>query len=281
MFHSLRTVRSPSLQLARSLSHRQILDPNYVMPDGRVLSIQRAEESDLDLLFKFFKENFSVQEPLSRYLGVKYEDFGDLFYCPIFKAALQSGLTTVAYNGDQMVGGSTVTVNDVTKEKVDFGKTEFGEDFDENMKKYGITRQTSYIFTLLSHAEAISASLLPPNVDKLCRIETVSVCLGYRGCDISRKLAIESSKLAIDQGLQVMDSICTAAASTRVMHNLGLANKFPVLYQNITDHGRHIVPSPLEDNNTSCNVMQGPMEHIAKLQAPRPEKIKEVLKQQK
>ncbi|CAD5207758.1 unnamed protein product [Bursaphelenchus xylophilus] len=266
-----RTVRSPSLQLARSLSQRQVLDPSYVMPDGRVLSIQRAEESDLNLLFKFFKENFSVQEPLSRYLGIKYEDFGILFYGPVFKRALECGLSTMAFDGDELVAVSTITVNDVIREKVDFGKTEFGKEFDENMKKFGITRSTSYIYTLLIHAEEISAAILPENVKHIVRSEAGSVCPSHRGGDVRRKLAIETSKLAEAEGLEVMDAICSATASTKVMGDLGLVTKFPILYNSITDYGKQIIPTPLHDNNTSFNVMQGSIKEIARLQAPKPE----------
>ncbi|CAD5207762.1 unnamed protein product [Bursaphelenchus xylophilus] len=278
LFRSTRHYIPASVRYATS---RFTLDPKYVVPDGRVLSIQQGNDHDLELILKFFKANFSVQEPISRALNITYEELEHAFYRPVFKQALQSGLSTLAFHGDELVAVSTVTVVPAEKKQVDLTLKDLGPMVDENMKKFGIKRvESGCLFTFLNYLETVSLHFLPEGTKKIVRAEAGSVCPTFRGGDVRRKLAIETSKLAAKRGLEIMDTMCSATASTKVMKDLGFKKKFSLVFSDCTYHGKPIFSKPLYDNNDSFNVMHGNIQHIILQPCPKPETIEKYLKPQ-
>ncbi|CAD5205809.1 unnamed protein product [Bursaphelenchus okinawaensis] len=266
------------LTIPKRLASRQVLDNNYVIPDGRVLRIQRAEPEDKDALFTFYRDNFSVQEPISRYLKITFEDLEGAFYGPIFDMALKQGLSTAAYDGDKLVGVSIVTLNPVEQRTLLVPQNEFGIDADKYAKQLGTSVNGGILYSLLMHGEAISVSLLPEEITHLVRAEAGSVSPDYRGADVRRKLAIESAKLAASEGYEVIDTLCSATASTKVMGDCGLVTRHKMVYKDMTYHGKPIFPTPLHDDNTSMNVMQGSIKDLSTLECPKESTIQKYKK---
>lgn len=172
-----------SLAASTITPSRQILS-DYPLPSNpsHVLTIQRAEPSDLPLVQSFMRHHFSKHEPMTNALDLKYDDVEPIFYGPIIKQAVNDGYTVMAFDKEKLVGVSTVTLNkvDTTLPQPDLNKRDFGVEIDKLAKQLNIIHGSAAVFVLLTYLEDISVSMLPKVTKYLMRAEAGSIDVDYR-----------------------------------------------------------------------------------------------------
>ncbi|KAI6191215.1 hypothetical protein M3Y97_00204000 [Aphelenchoides bicaudatus] len=221
---------------------------------GIVFSIEIATEEDRDLLEKFLNEQTRVQEPIIASMGTRVGEMSNVFEGMIDRS-VGSGLTLLMFNEEKDLIGIRMASKCKMPEKKLTGEFKLLPDYKDLIDRQpGSSRKNQQVSALMEIMYGWAPSFLPDDCEDYFCMELINLMPQYRNEGLATKLYQELFKVAASKGLQFGEVICTAKASQRVCHKLGMRVKLEIDYDKFLDGGQVCVRDT-NDGSQFCQLL--------------------------
>ncbi|CAD5219915.1 unnamed protein product [Bursaphelenchus xylophilus] len=250
---------------------RQVLVPNYPLKTtkGKTVSIEVAEYSDLPMMKQYLKENFAVEEPVMVANKCSPKRLLDEVLSDLLEVCVHFPYTTLAFDGDQMIGYNLVWLelfdkNSNTPPKE--GYTDLGDLSKQYAKNIRLSEQPEIrTVTTINYAASLCPHFLPPaERHVVAHGEMGSVNKKYNGNHLVTALIVEGAKEILKDNLvQYYYATATAAATVHMNPLLGLHEVWSMKYKDYKFDGQQIYgDGVLHDGNDRITLNIGKIEDV-------------------
>ncbi|KAI6221357.1 Dopamine N-acetyltransferase-like protein [Aphelenchoides fujianensis] len=224
-------IRSQPVQLPEvyrlEKRERKVVDPAFVLLRlDRSVQIVVAEVEDHALIQRFMRNEIIRQSPMSRSIQFSKEE-NDRKAAELPVDLIAHGMTLLALDDGKLCG---ILIN--IRQAITHGppvseepKTDYTAEIDVAMAD-GLTFKCAVLRVYFSRFIAMIPQKLPVDCSDLFILYYLGVHPDYCGNKLGEKLWMESLKLAKQRGFRFTQSLCSAAASSRIASKTGMKAAF-------------------------------------------------------